>query len=152
MRYYVMEPSNTVSLPAVPKNENAKLVFTTDLGRFSDVDYDPRNKLISNGFKLLMEQYLLDYDFMPITYCDLNKGDQMTFWRFEPDHYSDFNASYKNDGTVSNINTFSDSNTPIAFTAKSPKGILSVLVRMAVVESALRRCILGLKFTKVNDC
>jgi len=40
-------------------------------------------------------------------------------------------------------------NAPIMFTARSPKSIRSIVVRMAVAESALRRGILGVKFIKV---
>jgi hypothetical protein len=72
------------------------------------------------------------------------------FWRFRPLLYEDYQAAYRNDGIVSRL-SFPISNAPIVFTARSPRGIRSVVVRMAVAESALRRGILGVKFTKILD-
>ena len=75
---------------------------------------------------------------MPIVYYDKDKDEQTIYWRFKPPHYEDYQADYRNDGSVSHI-SLSVGDAPIVFTARSPKGIRSIVVRMAVAESALRR-------------
>ena len=150
MRYYLMEQNSTILLPAVPKGDNPELVLASDLRRYSDIDYDARGELISNRLKLLMERYLPKYDFIPIVYLEKDKLEQMVFWRFKPSHYTDYQATFRSDGLVSHI-SFTNNQAPVVFTARSPRGIRSIVVRMAVAESTLRRCIFGLKFTKLND-
>jgi len=150
MRYYVMEALGNILLPAAPKGEDAAVVRTTDLGRFSEVDYDSRSELISDRLKFLMEKYMPKYDFQPVVYLDVEKQEQSVFWRFRPPTYGDYEATYRNDGIIMHI-SFPNNDAPIVFTARSPKGVRSIVVRMAVAESTLRRCILGLKFTKLNE-
>jgi len=150
MRYYVMEPVGNILLPTTPKSENAGIVIASDLSRFSELDYDARNELISERLKLLLELYMPTYDFKPVMYLDTAKEKQAIFWRFKPPFYEDYQATCRNDGIVSHI-SFSNNNAPIIFTARSPKGIQSIVVRMAVAESALRRGILGLNFTKLLE-
>ena len=149
MRYLVMEPSGISLLPAAPKGEGSEVVVASGLSRFCDIDYDDRSELISDRLKLLMEMYMPKYDFQPVVYLDTSKGEQMVFWRFRPPAYDGYEADYKNDGVVSHISFMGD-RYPIVFTARSPKGVRSIVVRLAVAESALRRCILGLKFTRVT--
>jgi len=150
MRYYVMEPQDDILLPSPPKGEDAEIVLATDLGRFNEVDYDARSELISERLKLLMEQYMPKYNFRPVVFLDQAKEEQLVFWRFSPPPHTDIEAVYRNDGMVSQI-TFLNDRLPIIFTTRSPKGIRSIVVRMAVAESALRRGILGLKFTKIGE-
>ena len=150
MRYYVMEALGDVLLPSVPKGEDAEVVRVADFSRFEEVDYDSRNELISDRLKLLMERYMPKYDFQPVVFLDIEKQEQLVFWRFKPAFYENYQATFRNDGLVSNI-TFPDNNAPIIFSARSPKGVRSIVVRMAVAESTLRRCILGLKFSKVTE-
>jgi len=150
MRYFVMEPLGNTLLPTAPKGGDAEVIVTSNLSRFEEIDYDARSELISDRLKLLMEMYMPKYDFSPVVYLDTAKEEQMVFWRFRPPQYDDYEASYRNDGTVSHI-AFRDDRYPIAFTARSPRGKRSIIVRLAVAESALRRCILGLKFTRVTD-
>jgi len=150
MRYYVMEPSGNILLPLAPKGDGAEVVKATALERFREIDYDSRSELVSDRLKLLLERYLPRYDFKPVVYLDFEKKEQTVFWRFRPPCYDKYQASYRNDGIVSRF-SFLDSNAPIVFTARSPKGVRSIVVRMAVAESALRRCILGLKFTKIPE-
>jgi uncharacterized protein YjbI with pentapeptide repeats len=150
MRYYVMEPTGNVLLPAAPKGKNAEIVLAANLSRFSGIDYDARNELISDRFKLLMEQYLTEYDYQPVVFFDKEKEEQLIFWRFRPDHYTNYQATFRSDGVVSSISLF-DNNAPVVFTARSPRGVRSIVVRIAVTESALRRGFFGVKFTKVSD-
>ena len=150
MRYYVMEPLGNTMLPTAPKGENAEVVVSSNLSRFSDIDYDARSELISDRLKLLMERYLTKYDFKPVVYLDREKEEQAVFWRFRPPLYEDYQAIFRSDGIVSHI-AFPNNNAPIAFTARSPKGVRSIAVRMAVAESALRRGILGVQFTKILE-
>jgi uncharacterized protein YjbI with pentapeptide repeats len=149
MHYYVIEPTGTVLLPAVPKSEKSDLVFTSDLSSFSDIDYDSRSDLISERLKLLIERYMPDYEFESVIYYDKAKAEQLIYWRFRPPLYEDFQAAYRSDGIVSQISC-PIPKAPIVFTARSPKGVRSVIVRMAVAESILRRSILGLKLTKIH--
>ncbi|MCL1981469.1 MAG: hypothetical protein FWG53_00050 [Clostridiales bacterium] len=150
MRYYVMEPPENMQLPAAAKSEGADVVQTSGLDRFSEIDYDSRCGLISDRMKLLMERFLLRYDFKPVVFLDSSNGDQLVFWRFSPAIYEDCSPEFRNDGIVSHV-SFPNNDAPIVFTVRSPKGVRSILVRMAVAESTLRRSILGLKFTKVSD-
>ena len=150
MRYYVMEEQGNTPLPAAPKGENAEVVKASDLNRFCETDYDARNALISDRLKLLIEKFMPRYDFQPVVYLDSEKEEQAVFWRFKPPVYEKFKATFRNDGIISHI-SFTSDNAPIIFSARSPKGVRSIVVRMAVAESTLRRCILGLKFTQIME-
>jgi len=150
MRYYVMEPTGTILLPAVPKGENPEIVLASDLNRFSDIDYDLRSELISDRLKLLMERYLPRYDFRPVVYLEKAKLAQMVFWRFKPPHYADYQATFRSDGVLAHISFFHNK-APVVFTAQSPRGIRSIAVRMAVAESTLRRGIFGVKFSQISE-
>ena len=150
MRYYVMEPPEKTILPTVPKGDDAEIVKALDVNRFEEIDYDSRNELISDRLKMLLEQYLTRYNFQPVVYLDFEKKEQIVFWRFKPPVYEDFQAAFRNDGIISHI-AFNSNEAPLIFTARSPKGVRSIAVRMAVAESALRRCILGLRFTQILD-
>ena len=150
MRYLVMEPVGNTLLPIVSGGKSSEVVIASNLSLFDNIDYDARSELISERLKLLLEKYLPKYDFQPVVYLDAAKNDQMIFWRFRPPTYDDYDVVYRNDGIVSHI-TFRDERYPIVFTARSPRGVRSIVVRLAVAESTLRRCILGVKFTKVTE-
>ena len=149
IRHFVMEPVGNTLLPTPPKGTSSDVVLSTDLSRFNEIDYDERSELISDELKLLMEMYLPRYDFKPVVYLDKEKDEQIVFWQFKPPVYEDFHAMFRSDGIVSSI-TFENTNAPIVFTVRSPKGKRSIVVRIAVAESALRRGILGVKFTTVT--
>jgi len=148
MLYYVMEPLEGILLPIASKDEEMEIIALSDLSRFSEVDYDARSGLISERLKLIMEMYLPKYDFKPVVYLDAPKQEQLTFWKFRPAFYGDYQADYRSDGIVSHI-LFPNNRAPFVFTARSPKGVRSMVVRLAVAESIIRRCILGVKFTRV---
>ncbi|MCL1790362.1 MAG: hypothetical protein FWG40_03235 [Peptococcaceae bacterium] len=150
MHCYVMEMAGDAYLPKVPKGEDTEIVNVSGFNKLNKIDYDTRNEVISERLKLLMEQYVPQHQFEPIVYWDKEKGEQAIFWRFRPPIYNDFQAAYRNDGLVSHI-SFPNNNTPLVFTARSPKGVRSIVVCLAVAESALRRGILGLKFTKLLE-
>lgn len=150
MRYYVMEQLGKILLPAAPKGEGVEVIIASSVSRFNETDYDARSELISERLKLMMELFMPEYNFSPVVYLDSAKDEQMIFWRFRPPIYEKYQATFRNDGIVSHI-SFRGSHAPIVFTMRSPKGIRSIVVRMAVAESVLRRSILGLKFTKVMD-
>lgn len=146
MRYFVMEPLDGTRLPSVKED----VVMISDIGRLHGIDYDARNELISDRLKLLIGLYMPKHRFSPVAFLDTDKSEQAIFWRFRPEPYSNYQAIYRNDGIVSHI-AFPDTGAPITFTAKSPKGIRSIVVRLAVAESILRRGILGLKLTKLHE-
>ncbi|MCL1873566.1 MAG: pentapeptide repeat-containing protein [Clostridiales bacterium] len=150
MHYYTMEPAGALLLPAAAGGENTELVLVSDFKHFNDIDYDARSELISERLKLLMEQYLPEYDFEPVVFYDKEKDKQTIYWRFQPPLYEDFHTTYRSDGIVKSI-SFPINDAPIVFTVRSPKAVRSIVVRMAVAESILRRSILGVKFTKVLD-
>ncbi|MCL2153893.1 MAG: pentapeptide repeat-containing protein [Oscillospiraceae bacterium] len=150
MRYYVMEPSGSALLPIMPKGDDMEVIFIADTGRFKEIDFDARSEIISDRLKMLMELFMPKYDFEPIIFSDTDKEGQMVFWRFKPPYFEDFKAVYRNDGIISRI-SYPITNAPIVFAARSPKGVRSIVVRMAVAESAVRRGILGVKFTKIVD-
>ena len=150
MRYFTMKTHGNVPLPITKKNEGEEVVLTSGLSRFSDIDYDVRCELISERLKQLMEMFMPKYNFVPVVYLDIHNKSQLVFFRFRPPFFEDCMASFGNDGTVSHI-TFAGANAPLVFTVRSPKGIRSIIVSMAVGESALRRKILGVEFNQVTD-
>ncbi|MCL2152242.1 MAG: hypothetical protein FWH57_04680 [Oscillospiraceae bacterium] len=150
MLYFVMEPLEGVLLPIASKGEDMEIIAASDLTRFSEVDYDVRSGLVSERLKLLMYRYMPKYDFKPVVYLDMPKQEQLAFWKFRPAYYGDYQADYRSDGIVSSI-LFPNNRAPFVFTARSPKGVRSMVVRLAVAESILRRCILGVKFTRVSE-
>jgi len=181
MRYYIMESKNEISLPKVEKNTNIKTVTENMLNSFDGIDYDMKTALISDRLKKLLELYMPKYNFKPFVYmvpldkqamleymeeASMAKGnknleanlnppqpDQTIFWRFDPPRLrldENCKAIFRSDGVVSHI-SFLNKKMPIVFTVCSPKGVSTVLVRMAVAESALRRNFLSLKFTKIHE-
>ena len=150
MRYYVMESHENKSLTVAPKNKSTDVVIAPNFKNIDNVDYDYRNSLISDKLHTLLSSFLLRFNFESVIYSSSDGSEHAIFWKFNPPIYTDCQASYRNDGIVSHI-AFTNDRAPIAFTTCSPKGVRSIVVRMAVAESALRRGILGLKFTKVTD-
>jgi glucan biosynthesis protein len=144
-----MEPIGNVQLPIAQKGDDNDLVIASELDKYREIDYDARSELISERLKLLLEMFMSRYDFQPVVYLDTVKQAQLVYWRFKPSLFEAFEANYRNDGIVSSI-SFPDSNVPNLFTVKSPKAVRSIVVVMAVAESALRRGILGLKFTRIT--
>ena len=149
MLYYVMEPMDGILLPAASKSEKAEVIVASALSRFYEIDYDARSNLISERLKLIMERYMPKYDFKPVVYVDSPKNEQLVFWRFKPAPYDDCLADFRSDGIVSRI-SFPEKLGPLVFTIWSHKGVHSIVVRLAVAESILRRCIFGVKFTRVS--
>jgi len=176
-----MEAKNEISLPKGEKNTNIKTVTPEVLNSLNGIDYDMRSALISDSFKNLIELYMPKYDFKPVVYmvpvdkkrllqymAEANRAkgnkeleaklqppqpNQMVFWIFNPPKLhleEDCKAMFRSDGIVSHI-SFLGKKMPIVFTVCSPKGISSVIVRMAVAESALRRNFLRLQFTKIHE-
>jgi hypothetical protein len=150
MRYFVMEPNGNKQLPVTKCKKGPEVVLVPELKQFNKIDYDTRSKLISEKLKLLIEMFMPKYDYVPVVYLDLPKKEQLVVYRFEPSHFDNCQATYRNDGVLSHITLYSKA-APIIFTAKSPKGVCSIVVNMAVAESILRRKILGVSFTKVTD-
>ena len=150
MLYYVMEPMDGILLPAASKSEKAEIIATSDLSRFNEIDYDARSNLISERLKLIMERYMPKYDFQPVIYMDSPKNEIMVFWRFKPSLYCDYQADFRPNGIVSQI-SFPEKIGPLVFTVRSHKGVQSTVVRLAVAESILRRCIFGVKFTRISE-
>lgn len=148
MHYFVMEPLENTVLPAVPKGDKAEVVKAADVGRFGEIDYDARHELISDRLKMLIERYMPRYDFQPVVFLDMEKEEQAVFWRFSPPLYADCQTTFRNDGIVSHISC-NNSDAPVIFTVRSPKGVRSIIVKLPVAESVLRRCIFGLEFTKL---
>ena len=151
MRYFVMEPQGDILLPTAPKGEEAEVVLSSDLSRFYEIDYDARSELISERLRLLIELYMPRYKFRPVVYIDQPKEEQLVFWRFRPPPYmEEYQATYRSDGIISHF-VAPNNDAPIIFTARSPRGVRSIVVRLAVAESVLRRGIFGVKFTKVTE-
>lgn len=179
MRYYTMGVQNKMSLPKAEKGLMTKTVTEESLKSSNKIDYDIENGLISQNLKNLMELYMLKYDFKPFVYmvpvedqllldyiaevkrAEGNKvleanlqppqPNQATFWRFTPPKLQlnvDYKATFRPDGVITHI-SFLGKKMPIVFTAVSPNGVSSIVVRMAVAESALRRNFFSLKFTKI---
>jgi len=149
MRFYVMEQSGNVLIPAV--DDDMEIIETSDVDRFVDIDFDARSKFVSERLKLLLEKYLPRYEFVPVFIIE-SEDKILNYWKFMPPAFDGYNAQYRNDGLISHISFMPDvEKLPIAFTAISPKGVKSIVVRMAVAESALRRGILGVKFTKILE-
>ena len=151
MRYFIMKPLGKILLPQTEEREGTEVIITSDISRFGEIDYDERSGLISDRFKSLIELYTLKSDFEPVVYLDAEKQEQAVFWRFAPPVYENYKAIYKNNGVPSHISFHEPEDAPILFTAKSPRGVRSVIISMAVAESALRRGILGVKFTKTEE-
>jgi len=145
-----MESLENVALPPVPKGDTSEVILMPDLNNCIEADYDARNEIISGQLKLLMEMYM-PYNFSePIIFLKEDRTSHAEFWRFKPPLFENYEAMYNNGGIVSHI-SFSNSRVPLIFTAKSPKGIRTVVVDTSVVNSILRRCITGLKFTKIKE-
>jgi len=150
MLYFVMEPIDGILLPAASKSDKTEVIAATGLSRFCEIDYDVRSNLISERLKLIMERFMPKYDFQPVIYVDPPKNELKVFWRFKPALYDDYQADFRSNGIVSHI-SFPEKIGPLVFTVRSHKGVPSTVVRLAVAESILRRCIFGVKFTRVSE-
>jgi len=139
-----------MKLPPVTKSSGFEIADAKTLDRFREVDYDARGAVISNRLKLVMEMYLPKYDFEPVVFVKEGTNDMIEFWRFDPPVFKEYNAEYRNDGVVSRISFPNDKvEIPFIFTATSPKGVKTIVMDTSAVNSILRRCISGVKFTKI---
>ena len=105
------------------------------------IDYIADENLISDELKNLMEMYLPKLEYESV------KKEGKIFWKFNPPVYEGCGVEYNND-IISKI-SFISNTIPLAFTISSPKRKY-VIVRLAIVESILRRGILGLKFRRIS--
>ena len=96
---------------------------------------------------MFMPTYELDS--VPVVFLSADRADLAVYWKFDPPVFECFDATYRYDGFISH-NKLKGNQRPMIFTAISPKGKRSIVINMAVAESALRRSILGLKFTKLQ--
>lgn len=150
MRWFVIENING-EMPRRPQGYAAEIREMPDLSGFYGVDFIARDGLISERLKLLIEKYMPKYYFTPVVFMDTKRQEQIGFWRCYPpflasDHYR---ADFRNTGVISNI-TVTGENAPKIFSARSPKGVWSVVIHAAVAESILRRNIFGLKLTQLD--
>lgn len=148
MIYYTMESNGHAQLPAITKEQKAEVIIVSDLSQYREIDYDDRSELISERLKNIIWRYMPNHVFQPVIYLNTNNNEQAIYWRFKPPVYCDLIADFRNDGIVSHI-SFPSNHAPIVFSVLSPKGKRSIIVRVAVAESVLRRGVSGLRFTEV---
>ena len=146
--YFVMEQLDNA--PNIPPPNTKGVQRMTNLISIDGIDYFSRNALISDNLKKLIEVFMPGYSFELAAYQDSSKPVVTPLWIFNPPVCSDFEAVYKTDGHVSHI-AFTNTDTPRIFIAKSPKGIRSIIIHLAVAESMLRRSICGLKLTRILE-
>jgi uncharacterized protein YjbI with pentapeptide repeats len=143
--YFVMEQlDNTPNIPPPKTTEVQKI---TNLMNINGIDYFSRYCLISDNLKKLIEIFMPGFIFELASYLDFVKQDVTTLWIFNPPVLSNIEAAYRADGHVSHITPTEDM--PRIFMVKSPKGIRSIIIHLAVAESMLRRNIYGLKLTRI---
>ena len=149
-RYFLMEGPERKSLP--PAGELIKATIIDCIPKVNEIDYDAKSGLISDRLKTLMETHLPAYEFghVPSAFMSEDRSAAAFYWKFNPPAYDAFSAAFKHD-LITHVK-FNDINVPPIFTAMSPKGKRSIAVSMPVAESALRRGIMGLKFTRLLDC
>ena len=149
MKYFLIEPFSSINLPSISKNTNKDVIIVNRDINFDECDYDIKNNIISDRFKNLIEMYLPKYQFLPIIFLSEDRSIQSIYWKFEPINFENLEAKFRNDGKVSHIK-FKTNKMPIAFSIISKRGVKSIVVKLPIAESALRRGILGLKFTEVQ--
>jgi uncharacterized protein YjbI with pentapeptide repeats len=147
--YFVMEQLDNV--PNIPSPKITEVQKISNLMNIDGIDYFSRYCLISDSLKKLIEIYLPGYGFELAAYLDSAKPIVTALWIFNPQVCSDFEAVYRTDGHVSHL-TLTGVDTPRIFIVKSPKGIRSIIIHLAVAESMLRRNICGLKLTRILEC
>jgi len=147
--YFVIEQLDNA--PNIPPPKTAEVQKIANLMKISDFDYFSRYDLISDNLKSLIEKFMPGDNFELAAYLDSEKQAVTVLWLFNPPICSDFEAAFRTDGHVSHMaNTSADS--PRIFIVKSPKGVRSTIVHLAVAESMLRRNIYGLKLTRILEC
>ena len=147
--YYVLEQLDNT--PSIPPPKTTEVQRITGIKEINACDYFSRYGLISAKLKKLFEMYMPGYHFELAAYIDTLKPDVTALWIFKPKTYFNFQATYRNDGNISHITT-PNVDTPRIFAIKSPKGVRSIIVHIAVAESILRRNIFGLKLTRLLEC
>ena len=146
--YFVMEQLDNA--PNIPPPKTKEVQKMTNLEIINGIDYFSRYGLISDDLKRLFEIFMPGFSFELAAYLDSAKSDVTALWLFNPPVYSDFQSTFRTDGTVSHVNTI-DTDMPRIFMVKSPKGIRSIIIHLAVAESMLRRNICGLKLTRLFE-
>ena len=58
---------------------NQEVVKTSSMSAFGEIDYDARSDLISEKLKLLMEKFMLQYQFEPTMFGIKTKGSKWSF-------------------------------------------------------------------------
>ena len=146
--FFVLEQlDNAPSISSPRTTEVQKMPNTKGMEGF---DYFARRNLVSEKLKNLFALYMPGYNFELAAYMGQEKKDVTPLWLFDPPANSDFHANYRTDGYVSHITPL-DKKMPFIFTARSPKGIRSIVVQLAVAESMLRRSIFGVKLTRLLE-
>ena len=148
-RHFLMEGSEQAHLP--PAGEPKKVTIVDKTVNFTEIDYDEKRGLISDRLKILIKMCMPFYEFdsVPFVFMSEDRAKTALYWKFDAPVFERFNAAYRNDGMISHIK-LNDNKTPLIFTAISPEGMRSMVVHLAVAESALRRSILGIKFTRLQ--
>ena len=146
--YFVMEQLDNV--PSIPSPKITEVQKISNLMSINGIDYFSRYGLISDSLKKLMEIFMPGYNFELAAYLDSAKPVVTALWILNPQICSDFEAVYRTDGHVSHL-ALTGADTPRIFIVKSPKGIRSLIIHLAVAESMLRRNICGLKLTRILE-
>jgi len=147
--YFVMEQLDNA--PNIPLPITTEVQKIANLIKIDGIDYFSRYGLISDNLKKLIEKFMPGYNFELAVYMDSENPDVTALWIFNPPAYSDFEVAFRTDGHVSHITPAND-DIPRIFMVKSPKGIRSIIIHLAVAESMLRRNIYGLKLTRILEC
>ena len=148
MRYYLMESPEHTSLPLASRD--SIITISDKLDYINEIDYDERNSIISDRLKSLIQMYIPSMEFDPVVFASTDGIINAQFWSFIPPKHDDIETIYKGNGLITHIKLIGDKR-PLVFSAISPRGNRSVVVQMAIVESAYRRSILGVRFTKLLD-
>jgi len=153
MDYFVLEQIDYASLNAVKTGETKNAVLyrstSSEISKLLKFDYIYKGSLISERVKQLFESYLPKNKWIMNGYVDIETGMQEVFWQMDLFECIPQNeTAFRNDGIVKTIFLGNDP-PPVIFKVKSPRGVISDIVHISVVESLLRRKYLGVRLTRV---
>ena len=158
MDYFIVKQLGTASIPKDPglgpsTGKEPSIRIMEDVSVLGKFDFIASEMLVSDRFKQLLEQYLMEQPWRPCVFIEPPKKAQTTFWFLPPLPYSPSRVSTMPSGLPSAVYVEREDfarKSPGIFRIRSPKGVYSMVVHLSVAESILRRGICGLELARLS--
>lgn len=152
MDYFLMDQVEHLNINKIDINTTpeATICKIENLKEVNGIDYIMKEHIISDRLKSLFELYHIQKDWKPFVYIEAAGTGQETFWHLENKEFKLTDVDFHNDSMISAVKKIG-CNAPRLFQIKSKNGLSSIVVHLSIVESIMRRHILGLQLNRLCD-